>query len=82
MVGKPTFAVSKNGKFFGYADANQIAKHPKLKLYDEAEAKIMAAKEQVAKAKKESADKKKAETDAAGKGADPGAIRKAPVGKS
>ena len=78
-----TYPVAKNGKFFGYADADQIAANDSLELFDEnkaekisAEAKIAASKADQAK----KADEAKA-AEAAG-GADSAAVKKAPAGQA
>ena len=42
-AGKETFPVMKNGVFFGYADADQIARNPGLSLYDERKAEAVVA---------------------------------------
>ena len=66
------FPVTKNGKFFGYADARQIQKSGGiLKLYSETRARDMEAEKAVAVAQK--ADKIKSAKSA---GADPNAVKK------
>jgi hypothetical protein len=76
---KETFPVSKNGKYFGHADADQINSNPALKIFDATEA---ATKEAVAKVEAAAAEKDKKASDLAAaenKGADPSAVRKAPA---
>ena len=72
--------VSKNGKFFGYADEKQIATHPSLEVFDEAKAQAIEAKAKVEVAKVEAADAQ-AKTDAAANqgGADAAAVKKGPA---
>lgn len=76
MVGKQLFPVTKNGVFFGYADADQIAAKPSLELYDEAKAAAVRASQAVAAAKQEAAKKDTAVHIA--NGSDPYAVKKAP----
>lgn len=78
-----TFPVMKNGVFFGYADAGQIAdSNGVLELFDERKASAIKAEAAVQAAKAES--EKKAEAvkvaEAAG-GADASAIKKGPAPK-
>jgi hypothetical protein len=72
------FPVTKNGKFFGYADATQIAANPSLELYDERKAETVRAEAAVADAKAE--QEKQAETMKAieAAGSDPAAVKKGP----
>jgi hypothetical protein len=79
MKNLETFPVSKKGKFFGYADADQIAaSNGVLEIFDEAKAKKQKADASVAEAK-DAADKKAAAVETAKtNGADPAAIKKAP----
>ena len=69
-------AVSKNGKFFGYADSTQIAKNPKLIPFDEAEAAMEVKKAEIAKVKAQAESDAIDEAIASGKGADPKAVKK------
>lgn len=78
MVGKQVFPVSKNGKYFGMADAKQIADNPALELFDEAKAAVAIAKKAVAEAVKAEDEKTKTDEVAKGKGADPAAVRRGP----
>lgn len=79
-----TFPVAKKGaedKFFGYADATQIAKsRGKLVLFDAtaAEKVKVEAKVEAEKARQADEDKTKAAAAAAG-GADAKAVKKAPA---
>lgn len=76
-----TFAVSKNGKFIGYADAGQIANSGGvLKLYDESKAKLEMAEAAIGAAKA-SVVEKSAEIVVSEKsgGADPAAVKKGPA---
>lgn len=77
-VGKQTFPVTKNGVFFGYADADQIAANPSLELYDERKADVAVAEQKVAAAKVAKAEKAEAVALAATAGSDPSAVKKAP----
>lgn len=77
-VGKQTFPVSKNGVFFGYADADQIAAKPSLELYDEAKAASARAAMAVEAAKAEADSKAAIVQTAASGGSDPSAVKKAP----
>lgn len=74
------FAVSKNGEFFGYADAGQIAASGgKLELFDENSAKAARAQAEIdaAKARLEGENQKVADVKKVG-GADASAVKKAP----
>ena len=51
MKDMTTYPVSKNGKFFGYATAAQIAAHKSLELYDENKLKAEQAEQALADAK-------------------------------
>lgn len=76
-----TFAVSKNGEFFGYADANQIAQsNGVLELFDENAAKAARAQAEItaAKARNDAEAKHIAHTKKVG-GADASAVKKAPA---
>lgn len=74
----PKFPVMKDGRFFGYADAAQIAAHPSLEVYDEAKAAAIEAQAAV-DAEKRKAEKRKAEKAVAeAAGANPAAVRKGP----
>ena len=77
-AGKETFPVMKNGVFFGYADADQIARNPGLSLYDERKAEAVVAEVKVKAAKSAAADKDAALALAQGAGSDPSAVKKAP----
>lgn len=75
------FAVSKNGEFFGYADAGQIAASGgKLELFDENTAKAARAQAEItaAKARIDGENQKVADVKKAG-GADASAVKKAPT---
>ena len=77
-----TFPVMKNGKFFGYADAGQIADNPALSLYDERKAEAIKAEAAVEAAKAEATKKEEAvKTAEASGGADPAAVKKGPASK-
>lgn len=76
---KQTFPVTKNGEFFGYADADQIAANPSLAIFDETKARTMKAQEQVVVAAKEQAKKAADLENAKASGADPSAVKKAPA---
>lgn len=77
-----TFPVMKNGKFIGHADAEQIAKHPSLELFDEAKAAAIKAQAEVdAETVKADAEKTKVETAKKAGGADAAAVKKAPAAK-
>lgn len=53
-----TYPVSKNGKFFGYADADQIAASGgKLELFDENKAAKISTEAKIAASKAEQAKK-------------------------
>lgn len=76
-----TFPVTKNGKFFGYADAQQIARsNGVLEVFDPAKAEAIEAGKEVEKASANEAKKAKGVEDAvkAG-GADASAIKKGPA---
>lgn len=74
------FPVAKNGKFFGYADVDQIAANPSLELFDENKAEKIAAEAKIAASKAEQAEKAKSvETTAASGGADASAVKKGPA---
>lgn len=78
----PKMPVSKHGKFFGYADAKQIARsRGVLEVFDAGKAAVM---EQEAKVKAQAdADAKAAELAQAssGKAADPADVKKGPASK-
>ena len=78
MVGKQTFPVAKNGVFFGYADADQIASKPSLELYDEAKAAAHRAAEAVEAARIDAENKTVDVQAAVAGGSDPSAVKKAP----
>lgn len=78
-VGKQVFPVTKNGVFFGYADADQIAAKPELALYDEAKAAGIRAALLVEAAKEDAENKAALATVAAAGGSDPSAVKKAPA---
>ena len=73
------FPVSKNGKFFGYADAGQIARNESLEIFDESKAKVIEDKKVVAE--QAAADEKSAAQKAAlaGKSANPADVKKGPA---
>lgn len=74
------YAVSKDGEFFGYADAGQIARSGgRLELFDENSAKAARALAEIeaAKAREAAAGTKIDEVKKAG-GADASAVKKAP----
>ena len=75
-----TYPVAKNGKFFGYADADQIAANDSLKLFDENKAAKISTEAQIAASKAEQAKKadEAAKAEAAG-GADAAAVKKGPA---
>lgn len=75
------FAVSKNGEFFGYADAGQIAASGgKLELFDENSAKAARAQAEIAAAKaRHDAETKKVDDVKKVGGADASAVKKAPA---
>lgn len=73
------FPVMKNGKFFGYADADQIAANDSLELYDERKAEAAKAEKKIADAKAEQAKKAEAVETAKGNGSDPSAVKKSPA---
>jgi len=80
-----TYPVSKgkDGKFFGYADATQIAKSKgKLKLFDPSAAERVKIEKEVAAVEAKEADtaSKKEEAKQAG-GADASAVKKGPASK-
>lgn len=83
MMGKnlDTFPVMKNGKFFGYADADQIAANPNLELYDERKAEAVKAEAAVASAKADQAKQAEAVKVAEAAGSDPAAVKKGPASK-
>lgn len=72
--------VTKNGKFFGYADEKQIAANPALEVFDAAKAESIEAAARVEAAKKEAATEaaKTAAIEASG-GADAAAVKKGPA---
>lgn len=72
-----TFPVTKNGKFFGYADARQIAANPSLELYDERKAAVIEAEQKVAAAKADQEKKAASVENAKSAGADASAVKKA-----
>lgn len=78
-----TYPVSKNGKFFGYATAAQIAASPSLELYDESKLKAEQAAKALDAARAEQA-KKAAEVEKVESkgGADPAAVKKGPSRQS
>lgn len=78
-VGKQIFPVTKKGVFFGYADADQIAAKPELELYDEAKAASARAAMAIEAAKVDAENKAALAQSAAAAGADPAAVKKAPV---
>lgn len=81
MKNLETFPVMKNGKFFGYADAEQIANSGgALELFDERKAETIRAEAAIEAAKKESDAKKAAVEQAkASGGADASAVKKGPA---
>lgn len=76
-----TFPVMKDGKFFGYADAGQIAASGgKLELFDEQKAKSLQAAAAVEAAKADAEKKAEAvKTAEAAGGADASAVKKGPA---
>lgn len=75
-----TFPVTKGGKFFGYADAGQIARSKGvLEVFDPAKAAAIEATKEVSKASSDEAKKAKG-VEAAVKagGADAAAVKKGP----
>lgn len=77
----PKMPVSKNGKFFGYADARQIARNASLEVFDASKAEAIERAKVVDEQK--AADAKAAEMRKAseGKAADPADVVKKPAGK-
>lgn len=78
MKTSDTFPVTKNGKFFGYADARQIARsNGVLEIFDEAKAEAIE-QNKVVEAQKQ-ADEKSAEQRKVleGKAANPADVKKA-----
>lgn len=75
-----TYPVMKNGKFIGYADAEQIANNKSLELYDETKAANLKAQAAVEAASAAEAKKveQKVEATKAG-GADASAVKKGPA---
>ncbi len=75
------FPVAKNGKFLGYADADQIAKSAgKLELFDEHKAERIASEAKIAASKAEQAKAAEKVATAEGKGgADASAVKKGPA---
>ena len=71
-----TFPVMKNGAFFGYADADQIARNPALTLYDERKAQAVEAEKKVEAAKAEEQKKTASVERAKSTGSDPSAVKK------
>lgn len=71
----------KDGKFFGYADARQIAKSGgKLVLFDPTAAdKVKIEKEVAAEKAKQTDDAKKVDTAKQAGGADASAVKKGPA---
>ncbi|UXO93738.1 hypothetical protein Pan1_23 [Pseudanabaena phage Pan1] len=80
MKNLQTFPVMKNGEFFGYADAEQIAESGGvLELFDENKAESIKAAKAVEEAGKQAEAKKQAVENAkAAGGADAGAVKKGP----
>lgn len=76
-----TFPVMKNGVFFGYADAEQIAANPSLELYDERKAEAVKAEQAVANAKAGQEKQAEAVKLAEAAGSDPAAVKKGPASK-
>jgi len=80
-----TFPVSKgeNGKFFGYADAGQIARSKgALKLFDAEKAAKIKVERAVAAEEQKQAEKNALADRTRGKGgADASAVKKAPAAK-
>lgn len=74
------YAVSKNGEFFGYADAGQIARsNGVLTLFDENSAKAARAQAEIDAVKaREAEGAKKVEDAKKTGGADASAVKKAP----
>lgn len=81
MKNLQTYPVSKNGKFLGYADADQItASGGKLELFDENKATKISTEAKIAASKAENAAKVDAiEKVAAAGGADATAVKKGPA---
>lgn len=71
--------VTKNGKFFGYADAKQIARTPSLEVFDPREAKALEHKAAVEKQAKADEEAKARAEAAKGKQATPDAVKKGPA---
>jgi len=71
-----TFPVTKNGKFIGYADADQIAANPSLAIYDERKAEAAEAERQVEAAKQDHEKKQRSLDTAKQAGADPAQVKK------
>lgn len=65
-MSKPLLPVMKNGKFFGYADKDQIKANKKLSIFDPI---VKQEKEPEPEPEKEPADEKKA---------DPATVRRGP----